>query len=376
MVKQPIVLQPAEHHDQKVILVRFDKNLTLINILREIPSAKWSRTKACWYLPQKDFNLNKFFNLFKDSAFIDYSAVKQINQKDDIEKRLSEHQITASTPNNHLKAFRIWLHHKRYSENTIRTYSEMVKSFLSHYEQISLEELTNQHVVDYVYDYILGKGFSFSFQNQMVSALKLFFKEVANTKIEIDKLQRPRREHKLPSVLSKVEVIKILRHTTNIKHRMMLSLIYACGLRRSELLNVKVSDIDSARHLLQIRNGKGRKDRVVPISDKTIEMLRSYYKTYLPSDWLFEGAIQGEQYSTNSLQQVFKQSLKKAMIEKPATLHWLRHSYATHLLESGTDLRYIQELLGHRSSRTTEIYTHVTEKSIEKIRSPFDDLGI
>jgi integrase/recombinase XerD len=145
-------------------------------------------------------------------------------------------------------------------------------------------------------------------------------------------------------------------------------------LRRSELLNLKPDNIDANRHLLLILNAKGKKDRVVPISDKVIELLRVYYKSYKPETWLFEGQKAGEKYSERSLQLVFKQSLNKAGIKKAATLHWLRHSYATHLLESGTDLRYIQELLGHKSSKTTEIYTHVTEKSLAKIKSPFDDL--
>jgi len=154
----------------------------------------------------------------------------------------------------------------------------------------------------------------------------------------------------------------------------MLSLMYACGLRRSELLNLKPQNIDSKRHLLIIRNAKGRKDRVVPISDKLIEMLREYYKEYKPKVWLFEGQKAGEPYSETSLQKVLKIALAEAGNKKPVTLHWLRHSYATHLLESGTDLRFIQELLGHKSSKTTEIYTHVTEKSLQKIKSPFEDL--
>jgi integrase/recombinase XerD len=135
-----------------------------------------------------------------------------------------------------------------------------------------------------------------------------------------------------------------------------------------------LKDVLSDRNLLFIRQSKGKKDRVVPISDKIIEMLRTYYKAHKPKTWLFEGQNTGEQYSERSLQLVLKQALKKAGNQKPVSLHWLRHSYATHLLESGTDLRYIQELLGHSSSKTTEIYTHVTTKSLQQIRSPFDDL--
>lgn len=154
----------------------------------------------------------------------------------------------------------------------------------------------------------------------------------------------------------------------------MLGLIYACGLRRSELLNLKPIDIDSKRGLLIIRQAKGMKDRVAPISAKVINMLRTYYKSHKPSLWLFEGQNAGEQYSETSLAKVLKMSCKKAKITKSVTLHWLRHSYATHLLESGTDLRYIQELLGHKSSKTTEIYTHVSTTSLQNIKSPFDDL--
>lgn len=178
----------------------------------------------------------------------------------------------------------------------------------------------------------------------------------------------------MPNVLSKEEVKMILESLQNIKHRTMLSLIYACGLRRSELLNLKSNDILSDRLLLHIKQSKGKKDRIVPLSNKLLEMLREYYKTYKPKVWLFEGQQAGEPYSEKSLESVLKQAVSKACINKPVTLHWLRHSYATHLLESGTDLRYIQELLGHNSSRTTEIYTHVSNKSIQQIKSPFDDL--
>jgi len=150
--------------------------------------------------------------------------------------------------------------------------------------------------------------------------------------------------------------------------------IYACGLRRSELLNLKPTDVDSKRMVLVIRNAKGRKDRIAPLSAKVLEMLRTYYKAYKPKRWLFEGQYAGTPYSAKSLQSVLKQALVKANIHKPVTLHWLRHSYATHLLEGGTDLRYIQELLGHKSSKTTEIYTHVSTKQIQQIKSPFDSL--
>lgn len=200
------------------------------------------------------------------------------------------------------------------------------------------------------------------------------YKIIEHKQIDIDIIHRPRTERKLPRVLSKEEVKTILTAHGNIKHRTMLSLIYACGLRRSELLNITFKDINRDRLTLHVFQSKGKKDRIVPLSPKILEMIEDYYRAYRPKVWLFEGQEPGEQYSHKSLQNVLKQALLKTKISKPVTLHWLRHSYATHLLESGTDLRYIQELLGHNSSRTTEIYTHVSTKNIENIKSPFDDL--
>lgn len=155
----------------------------------------------------------------------------------------------------------------------------------------------------------------------------------------------------------------------------MLSLIYSCGLRRSELLALKLTDIDANRGILIIKQAKGKKDRIAPLSEKIVVALREYYKLFKPKEYLFEGQFGGK-YSEKSLESVLKQSLAKTHIKKRVSLHWLRHSYATHLLEAGTDLRYIQELLGHNSSKTTEIYTHVSTKNIQNIKSPFDDLDI
>jgi integrase/recombinase XerD len=208
----------------------------------------------------------------------------------------------------------------------------------------------------------------------VVNALKLFFKTVEGLRLSPDAIERPRREHRLPHVLSKDEVKRLLEQTVNEKHRTMLSLIYACGLRRGELLALKLGDIDGERKVLWVRGGKGAKDRMIPLSDKVLAMLRAYYKGHRPKAWLFEGEKEGERYGERSLQLVFKQAARRSGVVPDATLHWLRHSYATHLLEAGTDLRYIQALLGHKSSKTTEIYTHVSTHSLQQIRSPFDDL--
>jgi integrase/recombinase XerD len=215
--------------------------------------------------------------------------------------------------------------------------------------------------------YAMPHGYSASCPNQVLNALKLFHRVNQSAFMMPEMLPRSGSKKKLPNVLSKEEVRRILDAPQNLKHRVMLSLIYDCGLRPSELLNLKLTDLQSDRGLVLIRQSKGKKDRIIPLSPKLLASLREYYMRYRPKLYLFEGQ-DGRQYSEKSIQLVLKQVLTKAGIVKPATLHWLRHEEvypahrgATHLLESGTDLRYIQELLGHNSSRTTEIYTHVSK---------------
>jgi integrase/recombinase XerD len=270
--------------------------------------------------------------------------------------------------------FENWLLSKRYSKSTIKTYCDVLRVFFTFHKTISIQHITMQNIIQFNTEYIIGRGLSISYQNQFVNALKLFYLIIRNTNIIIENIARPRREYRLPNVLSKEEVKVLLNTIRNLKHRTMLCLLYSCGLRSGELLNLQPTHIDSKRNIILIKQSKGKKDRIVPLSPKILEMLREYYRYYKPKTYLFEGQNIGEQYDSRSLQLVLKHAVKKAGIHKPVTLHWLRHSYATHLLESGTDLRYIQELLGHNSSRTTEIYTHVSTKNIQQIKSPFDDL--
>jgi integrase/recombinase XerD len=273
-----------------------------------------------------------------------------------------------------LRRYRTWMEANRYPASTIQTYTGMMEKFLKFVSPREASQCTAEDLISLIDEYILPNNLSQSFQNQMISSVKKFYTHICKKAIDPVKITRPRPRHKLPNVLGKDEVKKMLGCLPNEKHRVMLSLIYACGLRRSELINLIPSDLERSRNLLRILQAKGFKDRVVPVSDKTIEMIDKYISHFQPLRYLFEGQWAGEPYSASSLEKVLKNACHKAGINKPVTLHWLRHSYATHLLESGTDLRYIQKLLGHQSSKTTEIYTHVTTQSIQKIRSPFDDL--
>lgn len=342
--------QLITHRKEKRIAVYFEKDAALINRIKQLEGSRWSQTLSVWHLPDTEENRIRFKLIAHAHTIPSEEGIAQIEK------------------------FKQWLRSKRYSESTITTYSEALKSFLIFYREKPIAAITNEDLIIYNNNYILEKKLSASYQNQTVNALKLFFQTIRDTKMMVDKIHRPKREKALPNVLSKEEVKLILNAHSNIKHRTMLSMLYSCGLRRSELLHLKPKDIDSKRGIVLIRQSKGKKDRIAPLSPKILEMLRTYYSAFRPTTWLFEGQIAGESYSEKSLQSIFKQALQKAGINKPATLHWLRHSYATHLLESGTDLRYIQELLGHSSSRTTEIYTHVSTKSLQQIKSPFDNL--
>ncbi|HEY9222370.1 MAG TPA: site-specific tyrosine recombinase/integron integrase [Lutibacter sp.] len=339
-----------KHNGEPRIAVYFEKNSELIARIKAFEGARWSQSKRVWHIPDTEENRERF-NLAPHAHYL--PSIEGMEQID---------------------TFKQWLLSKRYSPNTIKTYSDALKSFLVFYREKAISEITNNDVIVYNNNYILKNNLSASYQNQIVNALKLYFRTLQNTEIEVDKIHRPRREHKLPNVLSKEEVKAILESLKNNKHKTMLSVIYACGLRRSELLNLKPSNVDSKRKLLIVKQSKGKKDRVVPISDKLIELLRNYYQAFKPKIWLFEGQQESVKYSERSLEEVLKKGVILANIRKPVTLHWLRHSYATHLLENGTDLRFIQELLGHNSSKTTEIYTHVSTKSLQNIKSPFDDL--
>jgi integrase/recombinase XerD len=338
------------HKGMPRIAVFFEKDATLISRIKTFENALWSASKRYWHLPDTEQNRLHFKLPLAPTLLPNSEGIAS------------------------METFKRYLLSKRYSPNTIKTYSEALKSFLTFCNTKAIKEISNEDVIAYNNDYILKNKFSSSYQNQIVNAIKLFFKIVKETAIEIDKIHRPKREKVLPNVLSKEEIKAILEAPKNLKHKAMLSMIYSCGLRRSELLNLKPNDIDSKRNVVIIRQSKGKKDRITPLSPKILTLLRAYYKEYSPKVYLFEGQEKNTQYSARSLEEVLKKSITLAKINKPVTLHWLRHSYATHLLESGTDLRYIQELLGHNSSKTTEIYTHVSTKNIQQIKSPFDDL--
>ena len=345
---------------------------------------RWSKTMNCWHLPFYKSIIQDLFMLLKPKFYLDYSDLKVQQESLVLKKETDKKTIIKPTvvlqelseeSIHKTEKFKLWLQSKRYSENTIDTYTDALKTFLRYFAHKPIAEITNEDLINFNNHYILANHFSASYQNQVVNAVKLFFSKVENTLIQIDTIERPKKAFKLPEILSLHEVELMLNSLANIKHKTMLALIYSGGLRRSELLNLEIKDVDSKRMIISIKAAKGNRDRIVPLSSTALNLLRQYYTEYKPKQYLFEGQ-KGEKYTETSLQEVFHKAKNLAKINKNVSLHTLRHSYATHLLEGGTNLRYIQDLLGHKSPKTTQIYTHVSEDGIGRVTSPLEKLSL
>ncbi len=272
-----------------------------------------------------------------------------------------------------LKMMRNGLKLKGYSPKTIKSYMSHIRLFLERCGK-GVEQLAKEDIDRYLLYLLDEKGHAHSFVSQAVSSIKFLFRHVLMKDDIIKNVVRPKKESKLPEVLSQKEVLNILDSLINLKHKAILFLTYSSGLRVGEVVRLKVKDIDSDRMLIHVIQGKGRRDRYTVLSEVALKALREYARQSKPTVWLFQGEEEGSHITERTVQRVFENAKDKAEVQKKVSVHSLRHSFATHLLEGGIDLRYIQELLGHQSSKTTEIYTHVTEKSIKKIVSPLDKL--
>jgi site-specific recombinase XerD len=262
---------------------------------------------------------------------------------------------------------------KNYSKRTIDTYLSCILS-LSKYYKRTPETISSAEVKEYLYNLIQSKKASVSIINQIISAYKVLMTGVLEREWIPIKLPRPRREKKLPVVFSKDEVLRIIEQTRNLKHRSIIALAYSSGLRLDEVRQLKPTDIDSSRMQIRVSNGKGNKSRYTLLSKQILELLREYWQYYRPKSYLFEGRQKGEPISQRTIQELFHQRMTAAGIRKPASFHTLRHSFATHLLEKGVNLRIIQTLLGHTSIKTTTIYTHLLNFDPATVSSPFDNL--
>lgn len=272
-----------------------------------------------------------------------------------------------------IELFRQLLEVKRYSINSIETYVNAFRQFLLHFKGQDVDVLSERQIEQYINVQVTERKISVSYQKQLVAAVKFWYNGVLGKNLQLDYLYPDRPEFKIPKVFSQQDIKAMLNVCENIKHKAILATIYSCGLRLSELTNLMIKDIDSTQMTVTIRQGKGNRDRVVVLSEKLLLLLRDYFVEYKPKEYLFEGQSGGK-YSERSVQQVLKQTLAKAKINKEGSVHTLRHSYATHLIEQGTDIRFVQELLGHKNIKTTLIYTHLTDATKRKIKSPLYNL--
>ncbi|MDP4277923.1 MAG: tyrosine-type recombinase/integrase [Bacteroidota bacterium] len=352
--------------------VIFNYNPMLSQSLKNIPFSTWDALNKWWSVPYSESILNNIKAIAKtDGMTIQYEEEKSPTASR--KPRITPFDI----PNYRTcpEEFILKLKELRYGNHTIETYKSLFEEFINYYYRFDIASIDEPMIIAFMRYLVIERKVSISYQNQAINAIKFYYERVLGGQRKVYLVDRPRQEKGLPTVLSEDEVCAILTSTSNLKHKTILMTIYSAGLRVSEAINLKIEDIDSKRMQIRVEQSKGKKDRYTLLSVKTLEMLRTYFNVYKPKYWLFEGP-KGEQYSARSIQCILKSSVEKTSIKKHVTVHTLRHSFATHLLENGTDLRYIQTLLGHESSKTTEIYTHVTTKGFDQIKSPLDKLNI
>lgn len=387
MIKS-ILLLPFHFNGTECLGIGCSLDRELEGEIRRLKGVKWSGQHRCWFLPLtkesyqriKDHLHGKVvFDITRLKAYLEQKkAITPLVKSNQISKRRAVQIIKDPLSEENLAAFKKYeelLVLKGYSPRTIKTYCHEFYRLLRELGPHPVTELSKQQVQAYLLFLFKEKGCSETHLHTTVNALKFYFEKVENRSREFYDLPRPKKPEKLPGVLAASEMLELILQTSNLKHRALLMTSYSAGLRVSELVNLKIHDIDSKRMMLHVKGGKGKKDRMVPLSEKLLVTLREYYRKYKPKEFVFEGE-DGGPYSTRSAQIIVAVAKKKAGIHKKGSIHMLRHSYATHLLEAGTDIRYIQVFLGHGSLKTTMIYTHVSMSRASNIQSPLDKLDL
>ena len=350
-------ITPIEIGGKRKLAVSFEKKTAYINAIKRFTGARWNASMRCWLVADNDEHRKRL----------------GISPMSTIERYLMRDSTLTEAIQQALVELAGQMRMRRYSDKTIDSYIKVLGVFFRFFPNRSIASITNADVLTFNNEYIVANRLSASYQSQFINALKVFYERIADRSLVMEKLIRPQKGFSLPKVISQEEVALILNACSNLKHRAMLSILYGAGLRRGELLRLRIEDIDSKRMMIGVKNGKGGKDRMVPLSPVMLEMLRAYYRVYRPAHYLFEGQYGGP-YAERSIELVLKKAVADAGIQKNINLHMLRHSYATHLMEAGTNLRFIQELLGHKSPKTTQIYTHVSSQALSKVVSPLDRL--
>ncbi|MEL0651319.1 site-specific tyrosine recombinase/integron integrase [Algibacter sp. TI.3.09] len=371
MLNKHITLKHLFIKEKQCIGLQFNADKVIQALIKELPNPKWSKEFNMVYIINNKSNINLIFEKFEGVAWVNcnyFFKDKKLNS----DNKNTDVSWFRNRPIK--KNFRVCpeeflqkLELKKYSNSTVKNYVHSFEKFINYYKERELFSINENDIRIYLKK-LVHEDRSNSYINMSINAIKFYYEMVLGMPNRFYSIERPRKESKLPKVLSKEEIITIINLTNNIKHKCIISLLYSSGLRRNELLELKIKDIDSKRMVIRVEQAKGNKDRYTVLNKSVLEDLRKYFKIYKPETYLFESPISGNKYSSSSVLQIVVKSAKNAGIKQRVTPHMLRHSFATHLLESGTDIRYIQLLLGHNSTKTTEIYTHVATSSFTEIK--------
>ena len=360
--------------ERRYIGLQFNTDKVIHALVKQLPDVKWSNSYNMAYILNTKQNLDEIFKIFNGvvwvncNHFFDRNIAKEHNETIDI-TWFRKRELPATyrvCPLSYLDKLEL----RKYANNTVKTYVNAFETFINYYNTKDLISINESDVRGYILK-LIQEDKSNAYINLAINSIKFYYESVLGMPNRFYKIERPRKEKKLPKVLSKEDVLSIIANTNNLKHKCIVSLLYSSGIRRNELVNLKISDIDSKRMWIRIEAAKGNKDRYTLLSHSLLKDLREYYQQYKPEKYIVEG-LYGNQYSGQSIGKVVLNAAIKAGIKIPVTPHMLRHSFATHLLEAGVDLRQIQVLLGHSSSKTTEIYTLVATTTFKKIKNPLD----
>ncbi len=368
------IIFPVIQGPTKWIGLRFTYDKSKVQEIKALKGSWWSKSATAWIIPYHKVNFERIEHIFEHqvtvlnetlelaSTGISPSGVKVAPPRFSQLSEAQQHSLTMMEQKMMLK---------RYGYKTRKGYLGSIRNFLGNMDGTPPQDLTTERAEYWVLQQITHKNIAESTQNVHINALLFYYREVLGFSVESFKIERPRATSKLPEILSVDEVKQLLNSCENLKHRAILTCIYAGGLRLNELVQLRVQDVHFDRGQIIIKSAKGKKDRVVMLAKQLEPLLLEYLENYKPKYWLIEGQ-EGGQYSARSVQAILRAGVQKSGINPMATVHTLRHSFATHLLEAGTDLRTIQVLLGHSSSKTTEIYTHVSNKHLKQVKSPID----
>jgi integrase/recombinase XerD len=349
----------------------FMYNELITEKIKKIPYYSWDKINKWWSIP---FSESYVQQLKEAAQSVQYTVIyEEETPSGKGVKRISEGDVP-----NYRKCpqeMMLKLVEIRYSSQTIKTYKVMFEEFINFYHKLEIDKIDEQQIIDFLRYLVIERKVSTSYQNQSINAIKFYYEKVLGGERKFYFIDRPKKEKTLPTVLNEAEVKALFSAVENIKHKCILMLAYSAGLRLGEIIRLRLSDIDRERMQIRVVQSKGKKDRYGKLSGRFLKTFDKYCEEKHPHDYVFEGAMGGE-YSRNSIQNIIKAAAQKAGIKKRTTMHTLRHTFATHSLENGTDLRYIQSMLGHENSKTTEIYTHITTKGFDQIISPLDNLDI